>query len=73
MSSKYAVQVTNDEGIEAVLVGKFDTREAAVKAAKSKAADVEFDGPTSALVVVTDASGNAVWDNEGDWRNAVRN
>ena len=66
----YAVQSTNNETMESVLIGEYSTEAEAIRKAQEVAADAEFDGP-AAVVVVNDADGNEIWSNEGDW-NAVR-
>ena len=68
MNSKYAVQST-DETLESTLIGVFDTEGAAITAAEAAAAVAE----AGTEIIVNDPNGNKVWDNEGDWRNAVRN
>ena len=67
----YAVQSTNNETLESVLIGEYNTEAEAIRKAQEVAADAEFDGP-ACVIVVNDADGNEIWSNEGDWRNAVR-
>ena len=67
----YAVQSTNNETMESVLIGEYSTEAEAIRKAQEVAADAEFDGP-ACVIVVNDAAGNERWSNEGDWRNAVR-
>ena len=67
----YAVQSTNNETLESVLIGEYNTEAEAIAKAESAATDAEFDGP-ACVIVVNDADGNERWSNEGDWRNAVR-
>ena len=70
----YTVQSTNNETLESVLIGEYSTEAEAIAKAESAAADAEFDGPACVIVViaVNGADGNEIWNNEGDWRNAVR-
>ena len=67
----YAVQSTNNETLESVLIGEYNTEAEAIAKAEAAATDAEFDGP-ACVIVVNDADGNERWSNEGDWRNAVR-
>ena len=67
----YAAEITNSETMETTLIGQYNTEAEAIAKAQEAAAAAEYDG-SDAFVVVNDADGNQVWDNEGDWRNAVR-
>lgn len=67
----YAVESTNNETMESTLIGQYSTEAEAISKAQEVATAAEFDGP-AAVVVVNDGAGNEIWNNEGDWRNAVR-
>lgn len=70
-TSKFVVESINNDTLEGVIVAECDTETAAIKLAEKASAASEFDGP-AASIVVYDQTGDVVWDNEGDWRNAVR-
>ncbi len=62
------VQKTDSATMETTVISQHESMNDAIDAAEIVAAETE-DG---SLVSVTDADGNEVWTNEGDWRGAVR-
>jgi Arc/MetJ-type ribon-helix-helix transcriptional regulator len=65
----YAVEQTDVDTLETKLIAQFSTEEQAIKAAQANAAEVNQDEIT---VAVLNPQGDVIWNNDGDWRNAVR-
>ena len=65
----YSVEMTPSENEAAILVSEHETEAAAIEAARELAATVD---QAVTWIVVNDPNGDEIWNNEGDWRNAVR-
>ena len=64
----YSVEKSSEGAVNEV-VGTYESEDTAIRAAQGIAAGLDQDVVS---VVVFDDDGNLVWDNEGDWRNAIR-
>ncbi len=64
----YAVEKTDADTLETTGVGKFKNEADAIKAAQSEAAEVD---QNVISIAVYNPQGDVIWDNDGDWRNAV--